>query len=73
MNELQSVGIKVADDLNNIEENSIIIIRSHGVPAKIYNLANKKNIEIVDATCPYVRKIQNIVKKFKAKGILLLS
>ncbi len=72
IDKLQNAGVKVVNDLNNLEDNSIIIIRSHGVPKEIYNLANEKNIEIVDATCPFVRKIQNIVKKFKTEGYTIV-
>ena len=40
-----------------------MIIRSHGVAREIYDLIYKKGLELVDATCPFVRKIHKIVEK----------
>ena len=40
-----------------------VIIRSHGVEKAIYDKLNAKGIKIVDATCPFVKKIHNIVQK----------
>ncbi len=72
VNKLENTGVRAISDLDNLEDNSVVIIRSHGVPKKIYDLADEKNIEIVDATCPFVRKIQNIVKKYNAKGYTIV-
>lgn len=68
VDELQAYGVKVADNLDHITDNSIVIIRSHGVPKHIYDLAGEKKVDIMDATCPFVRKIQNIVKEYSEKG-----
>lgn len=54
--------IETADEIANIH-NSTVIIRSHGVPKKIYELIEKSGNQIVDATCPFVKKIHNIVEK----------
>lgn len=72
VDELHNAGVKVINDLNNLKDNSIIIIRSHGISRDIYDLANEKDIHIIDATCPFVRKIQDIVKKYKAKGYTIV-
>ena len=45
-----------------------VIIRSHGVEKAIYDKLNEKGIKIVDATCPFVKKIHNIVQKESAQG-----
>ncbi len=46
----------------------IVIIRSHGVSKKIYDLLEEKHIEYVDATCPFVKKIHNIVRQASEEG-----
>ncbi len=56
---LEERGIFIANSIEEIEEGPLII-RSHGVPLVVYEKAKKLNIEIVDATCPYVRKVQEI-------------
>ncbi len=45
-----------------------IVIRSHGVERSIYEKAKAHKLELVDATCPFVKKIHNIVDKDSAKG-----
>ena len=46
----------------------IVIIRSHGVPKGIYDLLEERKLQYVDATCPFVKKIHNIVKKASEEG-----
>lgn len=64
---LEENGIKVVSHLD-AGKDGVVIIRSHGVPKDVYNDASEKKIDIVDATCPFVRKIQNIVKEYQEKG-----
>ena len=45
-----------------------VIIRSHGVEKAIYDKLNAQGIKIVDATCPFVKKIHNIVQKESING-----
>lgn len=64
-------GLKVIDTLDKMNiseiENPSIIFRSHGVDKKAYNFCNKNNIEIIDATCPKVKKIHEIVDKYSQR------
>lgn len=50
------------DDLQNIT-NDRVLIRAHGEPPSTYELALKNNIELIDASCPVVLKLQNRVKE----------
>ena len=52
--------IESMDELNNIKEGTIII-RSHGVEKSIYDFIEQKGLQIIDATCPFVKKIHKIV------------
>ncbi|SCZ01330.1 4-hydroxy-3-methylbut-2-enyl diphosphate reductase [Alkaliphilus peptidifermentans] len=61
--ELENKGVKVEDDIEKIQKGSVII-RSHGVQKDVYSLAGEKSLDIVDATCPFVRRIQNIVENY---------
>jgi 4-hydroxy-3-methylbut-2-enyl diphosphate reductase len=51
------------EKLKNIK-NVKVLIRAHGEPPKTYKLAKENNIEIIDASCPVVLKLQNSVKKY---------
>ncbi len=50
------------DQLKNIQ-NDRVLIRAHGEPPATYELALQNNIELVDASCPVVLKLQNRVKE----------
>ena len=60
---LKAKGLKVIsrEDLENIY-NAKVLIRAHGEPPETYKLAIKNNIELIDASCPVVLKLQNRVK-----------
>jgi (E)-4-hydroxy-3-methyl-but-2-enyl pyrophosphate reductase (IPP and DMAPP forming) len=64
--DLKGKGVKILnteEELKAINE-GIVIIRSHGVSKKIYEIIeHKSNVKMVDATCPYVRKIHKLVEK----------
>ncbi|MDO5564819.1 MAG: 4-hydroxy-3-methylbut-2-enyl diphosphate reductase [Eubacteriales bacterium] len=44
-------------------KNSIIIVRSHGIKKELYNNIKLGNNEIIDATCPFVKKIHSLVSE----------
>ena len=45
-----------------------VIIRAHGVPAEVYRLLEEKGVEYIDATCPFVRRIQKKAEEESRKG-----
>ncbi|WP_456397742.1 4-hydroxy-3-methylbut-2-enyl diphosphate reductase [Desulfurobacterium sp.] len=56
---LEKLGVKKIDFVNEIIPETTVIIRSHGVPPKIIEALKEKNVEIIDATCPFVKAIQD--------------
>lgn len=65
---LENKGIRQIVNIDEIQDKSTLIIRSHGVSPNIYKAAENNNINIVDATCPYVKKIHRIVARHRANG-----
>ena len=65
VNDLKKKGVEVINSREELEalEEGTVIIRSHGVAREIYDLIHEKGLELVDATCPFVRKIHKIVEK----------
>jgi 4-hydroxy-3-methylbut-2-en-1-yl diphosphate reductase len=55
------------DNLKSLK-NSKVLIRAHGEPASTYRIARENNIEIIDATCPVVTKVQERIRKFYDQG-----
>ena len=68
--DLEKKGVKVLSSQQELEalEEGTVIIRSHGVGRSIYEILQRKNLQCVDATCPFVRKIHKIVKKESLLG-----
>ncbi|GFK15914.1 4-hydroxy-3-methylbut-2-enyl diphosphate reductase IspH [Helicobacter suis] len=64
----QNFNVKVQENVSAIESNSHVIIRTHGIPKNDLTLLKEKGAHIIDATCPYVIKPQQIVEKMSAKG-----
>lgn len=68
--DLESKGVSVVntlDELKNIKE-GIIIIRSHGTTKETYDVIERNHLTLIDATCPFVKKIHKIVQNEKNNG-----
>lgn len=61
--DLNKKGIKVIDTVEQLKEikEGTVVIRSHGVAKEIYDILEQQKLKMVDATCPFVKKIHNIV------------
>lgn len=68
--DLEEKGVKVLETREELEqlESGSVIIRAHGVPREIYELLEQKGLECIDATCPFVKRIHNIVEKESSEG-----
>lgn len=62
MTRLESLGLKSIDH-SNIKDlkRTTVLIRAHGEPPSTYNLINNSEINLIDATCPVVSRLQKIV------------
>ena len=72
VNRYKEKGLMEKDSLEKIPNNSKLIIRSHGVAENIYTESQSKNMKIVDTTCPFVKKIHDIVKDYYDKGYKII-
>ena len=75
--DLEKKGVKVIespDELEGITE-GIIVIRSHGVTKEVHKKLSETGLEIIDATCPFVKRIHKIVQEESAsgKGIIVVG
>jgi 4-hydroxy-3-methylbut-2-enyl diphosphate reductase len=71
INKLKEKGLNIIEDINEAN-NGKVIIRSHGVPLDVLLRAKENNIEIIDATCPFVKKIQHKVKEYYEQGFQIV-
>ncbi|ACM93588.1 4-hydroxy-3-methylbut-2-enyl diphosphate reductase [Nautilia profundicola AmH] len=65
----KNYNVKYVETIEDIDENvKRVIVRTHGIPKdKLQNL-KEKNVEIIDATCPFVKKPQEIVEEMSKQG-----
>ena len=68
--DLEKKGVQVIHTKEELEQlrGGTVIIRSHGVGKEIYELLETNGVRIVDATCPFVKKIHRIVEEQMREG-----
>ncbi|MBR2198382.1 MAG: 4-hydroxy-3-methylbut-2-enyl diphosphate reductase [Fibrobacter sp.] len=65
---LKSKGVIFVDELDEVPEGSVVIFSAHGVADHIYQDAEAKHLQVVDATCPLVRKVHFSAKRHFSAG-----
>ena len=72
---LQKLGLVVVENASEIPEGAAVFIRAHGEPKDIYDKLLLKNSEIIDATCPFVKRVQDKAKELTEAGysVILLG
>lgn len=74
VNELESRGCKAVENIDEVENGATLVIRSHGVPKYVIDKLVENGVKYEDATCPFVKKIHNIVANPDNKdGIVLIA
>ena len=63
-------GVKTVNSLEELDgiKDACVIIRSHGVSKEIYEGIEKRGLKIIDTTCPFVKRIHNIVSEASKEG-----
>lgn len=67
INDLRKKGIKIIDDIDSVNKGTIVI-SAHGIPDKLKGEIKKKNMKIIDTTCPLVEKVHKITKGLEKQG-----
>lgn len=68
MQKLEEGGVSVCKDPATLPENSVLIIRAHGIPPERQKFLESLPIQLVDATCLDVRRIHNVISKYAEQG-----
>lgn len=66
---LQDLGIKCIESIEQAK--GTVLIRAHGIPKEVYDVAQKMNLNIQDFTCPNVLKVQKIAETYKQEGYFI--
>lgn len=65
---LEEQQIFALQDPAELKAGDAVIIRAHGVGEAVYQMLEERSVQIIDATCPYVKKIHDIVRQQGEKG-----
>ena len=64
----EKMGVRSVDTPEEIPDGCTVIIRSHGVSREVCALLQERGLEVLDATCPFVKRIHGIVQKAEEQG-----
>jgi len=70
VNKFEAMGVRVIETPEEARPNETVIIRSHGVSRDVYQRLEQTGCEIIDATCPFVKRIHGIVSRAEEEGRL---
>lgn len=71
VNDLKSIGVGTASNVSEVEEGTLII-RAHGVVPSVVEDARARGLDVLDATCPYVKKVHNAAERLVREGYQLI-
>lgn len=69
---LEKMGMKIIENLQDVPNGESLIIRAHGVPKDIYKLAEDRNIKLIDLTCPKVLAMHKQVENYSKRGYYII-
>ena len=65
---LSNAGSKVVETLDDVPEDKPILFRAHGTAPELWKQADKKKLDLINATCPLVTEIHDEIKKLEEEG-----
>lgn len=71
VNDLERIGVGTASSVSKVEEGTLII-RAHGVVPSVVEDARARGLDVLDATCPYVKKVHNAAERLVREGYQLI-
>lgn len=70
--ELREKGLPPVDSLDSCTGKTVLL-RSHGVPAHVYQELENRGCKVIDATCPFVERIHKIVSQAQADETIIIA
>lgn len=71
VNDLESIGVGTASNVSEVAVGTLII-RAHGVVPSVVEDARTRGLDVLDATCPYVKKVHNAAERLVREGYQLI-
>jgi 4-hydroxy-3-methylbut-2-enyl diphosphate reductase len=68
VSELELDGVSAVNEPDELNAGDTLIIRAHGAPPAVYEASKARKLELIDATCPFVKRIHTIARKAAGEG-----
>ena len=68
VNTLEEKGAITVEDVDEVPEGSTVVFSAHGSPPEDFEKAERRNLHVIDATCPLVTKVHNEARKYAGEG-----
>lgn len=65
---LENKGARTVEDVEEIPEGATVVFSAHGSPPEDFRKAEKRRLNVIDATCPLVIKVHNEAKRYASEG-----
>ena len=72
INDLKKRGVVFVDSLDDVPDNQVLVFSAHGVSPEIEQAAAEKNLKVIDATCPLVKRIHHKVQNYLKENKLII-
>ncbi len=66
--ETERKGAITVEEVTDVPEGSVVVFSAHGSPPSDYEEAARRNLTVLDATCPLVKRVHNEAKKYAREG-----
>ena len=68
---MAGIGVSIVDNVSQLK-GGVVVISSHGVGPKVIEEIKSRNIEIVDTTCPFVKRAQVAARRLAGAGFFTI-
>jgi 4-hydroxy-3-methylbut-2-enyl diphosphate reductase len=72
VNDLQALGIKTVEELDDVDHGAAVVIRAHGVRPDVMQRASEKGLEVIDGTCTWVIQEHRELTKLVEDGYTIV-
>jgi 4-hydroxy-3-methylbut-2-en-1-yl diphosphate reductase len=66
--DLEAKGAIFVDEIDQVPEGAVTVLSAHGSPPAVYDEARRRELELIDATCPLVTKVHVEARRFAGEG-----
>jgi (E)-4-hydroxy-3-methyl-but-2-enyl pyrophosphate reductase len=70
--DLQNIGVRSVDSLDDVDHGAAVVIRAHGVKPEVFERAEQRGLDVIDGTCTWVIQEQRQLEELVANGYTIV-